>query len=155
RLGVSGDAGAHGFIGWVGVAPADVARHHLLNPSQALEHSLEAPETSAGQSSGLNCLRHDPPPDLACTWAVRPSYITSPQPLEGPSVQGARSVGRAYAFQLLEALHRLGLLQKPVSDPAGIEGTPLLMRKLVVIREELLDLPLDGHQEPDVARQEF
>src|SRR5262249_58089031 len=36
---------------------------------------------------------------------------------------------------------------------AGIEGRGLLMREPVEVRKELLDLPLDGDQQPDIPRQ--
>src|SRR5262249_44357339 len=47
------------------------------------------------------------------------------------------------------------LPQESVADATRIEGGPFLVRKLVVVREEVLDLLLDGHEQPDVPGQEI
>src|SRR5262245_31685584 len=53
----------------------------------------------------------------------------------------------------LESLHALRLPQHAVPDAPGIDRRALLVRELVEVREELLDLPLDGYQQPDIPRQ--
>ena len=56
-------------------------------------------------------------------------------------------------FNLFEALHSLRLPQHAVTDASGIERRALLVRERVEVCEELLDLPLDGDQQPDIPRQ--
>src|SRR5262245_37779353 len=65
-----------------------------------------------------------------------------------------RSMLRGERFHVLQALHRLLLAEHAVADAARVERAALLVRELVVVREELLDLPLDRHEQPDVAREE-
>src|SRR5262245_56940555 len=66
--------------------------------------------------------------------------------------RGASS--RLQAFQFLEPLQCVLLSQQPVADAGGVERTARLVRKLVEVREELLDLALDGNEQPHLLRKE-
>src|SRR5215475_15528426 len=65
-----------------------------------------------------------------------------------------RSACRSEALQVFQPFQGGLLPQQPVIDAAGIQRTALLVGELVEVREELLDLPLDGYEQPDVPRQE-
>src|SRR5262245_644148 len=68
---------------------------------------------------------------------------------------GARSMLRSERLNLLQSLHGLLLPKQAVADAGGVQRGALLMRELIVVREELLHLRLDGHDQPHVAREEF
>src|SRR2546422_438752 len=84
---MSGAPRAPVFKRWVGIPPADVARHNLLNTVQALEHSLEAPETSASQRGGLDSLRHVPLLTSRVPGAIRYQPLYQPQAAFGHNLE--------------------------------------------------------------------
>src|SRR5262245_29992454 len=59
------------------------------------------------------------------------------------------------AFQLLQAPHRILLAKHSIIYAAGVEGCPRLVGELLEIREELLDLALDRHEQPDIPCEEI
>src|SRR5262245_31100632 len=62
---------------------------------------------------------------------------------------------RKALLDVAELLQRRLLLQEAVVDPACIERAARLVWELIEIREKLLDLALDRHQQPHVAGQEL
>ena len=77
---------------------------------------------------------------------------------KSPRMKGsARSLplSRIKSFKFLEPSHRVLLPQHRVIDAAGIKGITRLIRVLLEIAEELLDLSLHGYEQPNIARQEI
>src|SRR5262249_27249663 len=62
---------------------------------------------------------------------------------------------RFQVFQFLEPLQCVLLSQQSVTDAGGIERTARLVRKPVEAREELLDLALNGNEQPHLLREEL
>ena len=58
-------------------------------------------------------------------------------------------------LEVFQALHGILLPQQAVIDAAGVERAPCLVRVLIEVGKKLLDLPLDGHQQPHLLRDEL
>src|SRR5262245_17410233 len=65
----------------------------------------------------------------------------------GPSLRSL-SLARLDRLDVLEAFHRVLHPEHSVVDAGGVERRPRLVGELVEVREELLDLLLDGHEQP-------
>src|SRR5262245_48299026 len=66
----------------------------------------------------------------------------------------ARSARRSEALQLFQPLQGCLLPQQAIIDATRIQRAALLVRKLIEIGEELLDLRLHRHKQPNVPGQE-